>query len=92
MHKMSPGDPSTIFVAASFTQKMPERLDSIIPPFWCQKAYDNIILAEVVRIHKKLWICSNLVRIPGDPQLEKKAQNFLWIRSTSGKLMMSYVF
>ena len=26
------------------------------------------------RIHKKLWIIYNLVRVPGDPQLEKNSQ------------------
>ena len=26
------------------------------------------------RIHKKFWIRSNLVRVPGDPQLEQNSQ------------------
>ena len=30
-------------------------------------ARKHIILPEVYHIHKKLWICSNLVRVPRDP-------------------------
>ena len=32
------------------------------------------ILSEVDRIHKKLWICSHLVWVPGDPQMEQNSQ------------------
>ena len=36
--------------------------------------HDIIILPEVDQIHKKLWICSSLVRVSGDPQSEQKLQ------------------
>ena len=39
-----------------------------------KKTYDIIILPEVDRIHKKLWMCSNLIWVPGDPQLEQNSQ------------------
>ena len=51
------GDPSAIFLATSFTQKIPESSDSkflCIPLFLFWKIYDTLILPEVDRILKKL--------------------------------------
>ena len=60
--KWVPGDPSTIFLATSFTQKMPEGSDSMYSSILMLEniyiiyinQYDIIILPEVDRIHKKL--------------------------------------
>ena len=57
--KWIPRDPSTIFLVATFTQKMPESSNSMyssilmIQPFYHQ-TYDSIILPKVDRIHKRL--------------------------------------
>ena len=90
MHKMGPRRPKHYIFGDHFTQKMPESSGSM---------YSFILILENIwyyhftwdRIHKKLWICSNLVRVPGDHNWNK-IHNFLWIRSTSGKIMLSYVF
>ena len=69
--KLVPRDPSTIFLATIFAQKMPVSsgfmYSSILMP---GNIYDIIILPKVDQIHKKLWICSNLVWVPGNPQLQ----------------------
>ena len=58
------------------------------PPFSCQKTYVIIILPKLDRISKKLGILFQLLVLE-DPN---KIQNFLWIQSTSSKIMISYVF
>ena len=40
------------------------------------RKYD-IILPGVDQIHKKSWICSNLVRVPEDPQLQQNSHG-IW--------------
>ena len=52
--KRVPRDPSAIFLATSFTQKMPEKFYVSLHSI-CWKTYDTIILPEVDRIRKKLW-------------------------------------
>ena len=65
--KWVPRDPSTLFLATSFTQKMPEDSDSMYSSILVLETYGIIILPEVDRIHKKLQIFSELGRVPGDP-------------------------
>ena len=49
------GDPSTIFLAISFTQKKCRNAQiPCVPAFSFQKTYDVIILLEVDGVHKKL--------------------------------------
>ena len=43
-------------------------------------------MCKVDRIHKRLWIVTNLVPVPGDSQLEQNSQ-YLVNQSTSGKMM-----
>ena len=50
MHKMGPWDPSTIFLTTSFTQKMPERSDSI---------YSSILIQENIWWHNFSWSSPN---------------------------------
>ena len=68
--KWVPGDPSTTFLPTIFTQKNRESSGSIYSSILMLEN-DIIILPEMDRIYKKLWIFSNLIRVPGDPQLKQ---------------------
>ena len=72
--KWVPRDPSTIFLANIFTQKKARKLRFYVLLHFNARKYDIIILPEVDQIYKKLWICSNLIRVPGDSQLEQNSQ------------------
>ena len=89
------GDPSTIFLVTIFTQKMPESSGFMYSSILMLENHPHylilIIFPEVDQIHKKLWIWSNLIRVPGTHNWNK-IHNFLWVQSTSGKMMMSYIF
>ena len=53
--KWVPENPSTIFLANSFTWKMPENSDYMYLSIFMLKTY-NIILSEKDQIYKKLWV------------------------------------
>ena len=56
MHEIVSWDPSSIFFASSFTQKMPESSYAMHYPILMLKKYNIKILSEVDRINKKLRI------------------------------------
>ena len=41
------------------------------------RKHDVTILSEVDQIHKELWIYSNLVWVPGEPQFKQNSQYFV---------------
>ena len=74
-------------MATNFTQKVPESSDSM---------YSSILMLENILYHHFAWSVPNLQEIvnllqfSSGPQMEK-TYNFLWIWSTAGKMMISYV-
>ena len=83
---------STMLLATSFTRKMPESSDSM---------YSSIFTVENIWYHHFTWSGTNSQEIvnflpimtPRGPKLNwNKIYNFLWIRSTSAKMMVSYAF
>ena len=67
-------------------EKCQEAQIQCIPPFSCQKRYIIILLA-VDWIHEKLWILFQFILGHWGPII-----GFLWIWSTSGKMMISDLF
>ena len=87
-----PGDPRSIFLVTSFTRKMPESSDSM---------YSSIFMLENIWYHHFNRGGPNSQEIvnfipnmgPGGTKLNwSKIHNFLWIRFTLGKIMISYDF
>ena len=87
-----PGDPRTIFLVTSFTRKMPESSGSM---------YSSIFMLENIWYHHLTRSGPNSQEIvnfipnigPGGTKLSwSKIHNFLWIRFTLGKIMISYDF
>ena len=75
--KWAPGDPSTIFLATTFIQKMPEGSDSMYSSILMLETYDFIILTEVDRIHMKIVNLFQFSSGPRGPIIGKKTRNFL---------------
>ena len=87
-----PGDPRSIFLVTSFTSKMPESSDSM---------YSSIFMLENIWYHyfnrsgpNSQEIVTFILNMgPGGPKLNwSKIHNFLWLRFTLGKIMISYDF
>ena len=82
-HKMGPREPNHYFFGDHLYSK------------YARKLRFHVFLHFNARKHLisslKLQIFSNLIRDPGALN-RSKIHNFLWIRSTSGKMTMSYVF
>ena len=87
-----PGDPRPIFLVTSFNRKVPESSDSM---------YSSIFMLENLWYHHFTRSVPNSQEIvnfipnmgPGETKLNwSKIHNFLWIRSTLGKILISYDF
>ena len=92
MHKMGPQGPKHYIFGDHFTQKMPESSGSM---------YSSILMLENIWYYHFTWSGPNSQEIvnlfqfssgPPGTHNSNEIHNFLWIRSTSGKMMMSYVF
>ena len=53
---------------------MPESLGSMYSSILMLENIWYLILSEVDLIHKRLWIFSKFIRVPGDPQAGQNSQ------------------
>ena len=74
MHMLDPRGPKHYIFGNHFCSKDARKVRFHVFLHVNARKHDIIILPEVDQIHKKLWICSSLVRVSGDPQLEQKLQ------------------
>ena len=90
MHKIGPRDPSIMFMATNFTQKMPESSGSMHSFILM---LENILFRDFTRNGPNSQKIYEFILIKfGSPRTHNwnKIHNFLWIWSTSCKIMMSY--
>ena len=66
-HKMGPWGPKQYIFGDYFCWQNVRKLRFHILLHITARKHDIIILPEAEQIHKKLWICTNLVEVPGDP-------------------------
>ena len=74
MHKMGPRGPKHYIFGDHFYSKNAKKLRFHV--FLHSNARKHMILSFYLMMCKKLWICSNLVRVPRDPQLEQNSCEF----------------
>ena len=77
MHKMCPREPKHFYISANhFYSKNSRKLRfHVFLHFIPRKHLISSFYLKQKKFTKILWICSNLVWIPGDPQLEQNSQS-----------------
>ena len=86
-----PGDPNAIFLVTTFTWKIPESSDSMHFPFFMLENVISSFYLKWTELTRYCELCSNC-ESPVNWNDLLKIHNLLWIRSTLGKMMVSYVW
>ena len=86
-----PRDPNAIFLVTTFTWKIPESSDSMHFPFFMLENVISSFYLKWTELTRYCELCSNCESPVTRTDL-LKIHNLLWIRSTLGKMMVSYVW
>ena len=90
-HREVPRDPSTIFLATTFTRKTPESSDPMYSSFFMLENMISSLYLKWTEFTRNLEFRSNC-RSAGTRTKLEQIHNFLWIWSTSGKMIISSIF